>query len=90
MHHSDRVCARPADPAHAWPLLRTHTAVDVVVKHENHTPIDAFKVRGRLVSFDRMKRDRLQRRRVAVIVSGQNIDRSLMQTVLTGGTPRVA
>jgi hypothetical protein len=35
------------------------------------------------------ERDRLQGRRAAVIVSGQNIDRPWMQTVLAGGTPRV-
>ena len=33
------------------------------------------------------ERDRLQGRRVAVILTGQNIDRSWMQTVLAGGTP---
>ena len=31
---------------------------DVVVKHENHTPIGAFKVRGGLVYVDRLKRER--------------------------------
>ncbi len=31
-----------------------------VVKHENHTPIGAFKVRGGLVYVDRMKRERSQ------------------------------
>jgi threonine dehydratase len=36
------------------------------------------------------ERERLQGRRAAVIVSGQNIDRPWMQTVLAGGTPRVA
>ncbi len=30
----------------------------VVVKHENHTPIGAFKVRGGLVYLDRLKRER--------------------------------
>ena len=34
--------------------LGTH----VVVKHENHTPIGAFKVRGGLVYLDRLKRER--------------------------------
>jgi len=33
------------------------------------------------------ERDRLQGRRVAVIVSGQNIDRPWLATVLAGGTP---
>jgi threonine dehydratase len=48
----------PPTPQYAWPLLRSHTGVDVVVKHENHTPIGAFKVRGGLVYFDRLKRER--------------------------------
>ena len=34
--------------------LGTH----VVVKHENHTPAGAFKVRGGLVYLDRLKRER--------------------------------
>src|SRR5436189_1268267 len=50
----------PATPQYAWPLLRTHTGVEVVVKHENHTPIGAFKVRGGLVYLDRLKRKRPQ------------------------------
>jgi len=35
------------------------------------------------------ERDRMQGRRAAVILTGQNIDRCLMATVLAGGTPRV-
>ena len=35
------------------------------------------------------ERELLQGRRVAVIVSGQNIDRAWMQIVLAGGTPQV-
>jgi threonine dehydratase len=50
--------AVPATPQYAWPLLRAATGVDVVVKHENHTPIGAFKVRGGLVYIDRLKRAR--------------------------------
>jgi threonine dehydratase len=34
------------------------------------------------------ERNRLEGRRVAVILTGQNIDRAWMQTVLAGGTPR--
>jgi len=33
------------------------------------------------------ERERLQGSRAAVILSGQNIDRAWMQTVLAGGTP---
>jgi threonine dehydratase len=35
------------------------------------------------------ERGRLQGRRAAVILTGQNIDRTWMQTVLAGGTPKV-
>jgi len=48
--------AVPATPAHAWPLLAERLGTGVVVKHENHTPIGAFKVRGGLVYLDRLKR----------------------------------
>lgn len=48
----------PPTPAYAWPLLKARTGVDVVVKHENHTPTGAFKVRGGITYFDRLKRER--------------------------------
>ncbi|HEV7411235.1 MAG TPA: threonine dehydratase [Bradyrhizobium sp.] len=50
--------AVPPTPAHAWPLLSERLSAAVVVKHENHTPTGAFKVRGGLVYLDRMKRER--------------------------------
>src|ERR1700692_4505236 len=50
--------AMPPTPAHAWPLLSERLCADVIVKHENHTPIGAFKVRGGLVYVDRLKRER--------------------------------
>jgi threonine dehydratase len=45
-------------PQYAWPRLKARTGVEVWVKHENHTPIGAFKVRGGLVYFDRLRRER--------------------------------
>jgi threonine dehydratase len=45
-------------PAHAWPLLSQRLGTSVVIKHENHTPTAAFKVRGGLVYVDRMRRER--------------------------------
>jgi threonine dehydratase len=50
--------AMPPTPAHAWPLLSQRLGASVIVKHENHTPIGAFKVRGGLVYVDRLKRER--------------------------------
>src|SRR6478672_6744762 len=50
--------AMPPTPAYAWPLLSERLGATVIVKHENHTPIGAFKVRGGLVYVDRLKRER--------------------------------
>src|SRR6476620_9166960 len=50
--------AMPPTPAYAWPLLSERLGATVIVKHENHTPIGAFKVRGGLVCVDRLKRER--------------------------------
>jgi threonine dehydratase len=38
--------------------LAQRLGATVIVKHENHTPTGAFKVRGGLVYFDRLKRER--------------------------------
>jgi threonine dehydratase len=42
----------PPTPQYAWPLLRERLGFTVWVKHENHTPAGAFKVRGGLTYFD--------------------------------------
>ena len=47
----------PPTPQYAWPLLAEATGAEVWVKHENHTPTGAFKVRGGLVFVDRHVRD---------------------------------
>jgi threonine dehydratase len=39
----------PATAQHAWPLLAERVGCKVWVKHENHAPTGAFKVRGGLV-----------------------------------------
>ena len=50
--------AMPPTSAHAWPLLAERLGASVVVKHENHTPVGAFKVRGGLIYLARLKRER--------------------------------
>ena len=47
--------AMPATPQYAWPLLAKRSGSEVWVKHENHTPTGAFKVRGGLVYMERLK-----------------------------------
>ena len=40
-----------------WPLLARRTGTDLWVKHENHLPTGAFKVRGGIVFADRQCRE---------------------------------
>jgi threonine dehydratase len=56
--HGVVAAAMPPTPAYLWPLLSERLGASVIVKHENHTPTGAFKVRGGLVYFDRLKRER--------------------------------
>jgi threonine dehydratase len=50
--------AFPPTAAFAWPLLGQRAGAEVWVKHENHTPVGAFKVRGGLTYMDRLRRHR--------------------------------
>jgi threonine dehydratase len=47
----------PATPQYAWPLLARRLGMTVWVKHENHTPAGAFKVRGGLTYFENLAAD---------------------------------
>jgi threonine dehydratase len=44
-------------PEIAWPLLAERLGTRVVVKHENATPIGAFKVRGGITYMDALRRE---------------------------------
>ncbi len=44
----------PPTPQYRWPLLDARVGASVWVKHENHTPTGAFKVRGGLVYVDEL------------------------------------
>jgi threonine dehydratase len=46
----------PPTPQYAWPKLATRAGCEVWVKHENHTPAGAFKVRGGLIYIDELVR----------------------------------
>ena len=46
----------PPTPQYAWPLLARRLGTEVWVKHENHTPTGAFKVRGGLVYLEGLAR----------------------------------
>lgn len=63
--------AMPPTPQYAWPLLAGETQCECWVKHENHTPIGAFKVRGGLVHM-RLRKERGQSNGVITATRGNH------------------
>ncbi len=49
--------AMPATPQYAWPLLNRRLGTEAWIKHENHTPVGAFKVRGALLYANWLKQN---------------------------------
>jgi threonine dehydratase len=45
----------PPTPQNSWPLLNERLDAETWMKHENHTPVGAFKLRGALVYCDWLK-----------------------------------
>jgi threonine dehydratase len=76
----------PPTPQYAWPLLAARTGAEVWVKHENHTPTGAFKVRGGLTYFDRLRRERPDARGVISATRG-NHGQSLAFAGARAGVP---
>jgi len=45
----------PPTPQICWPLVSARAGAEVWIKHENHTPVGAFKLRGGLVYMERLR-----------------------------------
>jgi len=45
----------PPTPQYSWPLMNHRAGTEVWVKHENHSPVGAFKLRGATVYMDSLK-----------------------------------
>ena len=43
-------------PQYGWPLIHQRLGTEAWIKHENHSPIGAFKLRGALVYIDWLKK----------------------------------
>jgi len=59
-------------PQQRWPLVDARTGAEVWVKHENHTPVGAFKIRGGLVYFDELRRSHPDVRGVIAATRGNH------------------
>ncbi len=47
----------PPTPTYTWPLLNARAGAEVWLKHENHSPVGAFKLRTATVYIDWLKRE---------------------------------
>jgi threonine dehydratase len=59
-------------PQYCWPLLSRRVGAELWVKHENHTPIGAFKIRGGLVYLDEIRRSQRDLRGVVTATTGNH------------------
>ncbi|WP_343203741.1 threonine dehydratase [Brevifollis gellanilyticus] len=59
-------------PAYRWPLLEAELGCEVWLKHENHTPVGAFKIRGGLVYMDELKRQNPEVKGVIAATTGNH------------------
>jgi len=62
----------PPTPQYCWPLLSRRLGAELWVKHENHTPIGAFKIRGGLVYLDAVRREQPRLRGVVTATTGNH------------------
>jgi threonine dehydratase len=62
----------PPTPQYCWPLLSRRIGAEVWIKHENHTPIGAFKLRGGLVYLDHVRRTEPELRGVVTATRGNH------------------
>jgi len=47
----------PATPQYIWPQINERAGAEVWIKHENHNPVGAFKIRGGIVYMDWLRRE---------------------------------
>ncbi|BBH33824.1 threonine dehydratase [Pseudomonas sp. St290] len=62
----------PATAQYAWPLLAERLGCTVWVKHENHTPIGAFKVRGGVTFVHWLKREHPEAKGIVTATRGNH------------------
>lgn len=59
-------------PTYRWPLLEEGLGCELWLKHENHTPVGAFKIRGGLVYMNELKQHEPEVRGVIAATTGNH------------------
>ena len=76
----------PSTPQYCWPLLCERAGAEVWVKHENHGPIGAFKLRGGLTYMRELKRAQPGVAGVIAVRPNEHIPGRNPDAVLTKGS----
>jgi threonine dehydratase len=59
-------------PQYSWPLVNQRLGIEAWIKHENHTPVGAFKLRGALVYMDWIKQSQPEVKGVVAATRGNH------------------
>lgn len=62
----------PPTPQYSWPLINRRLGAEVWVKHENHTPVGAFKIRGAMLYMEWLTRTQPELRGVIAATRGNH------------------
>jgi threonine dehydratase len=74
IHDAQSVVYRymPPTPQYTWPLINSRVGTEAWIKHENHTRVGAFKLRGALVYLDWLKQTEPDLRGVVAATRGNH------------------
>lgn len=59
-------------PQYVWPLLSKRTGCEIWIKHENHAPTGAFKVRGGIIYMDELAKKNLGLKGIIAATKGNH------------------
>ena len=79
----------PPTPQFAWPLLGQRLGAEVWVKHENHTPTGAFKIRGGITFIDWLRRTHPAVRGIVTATRGNHGQAQARAAVAAGLTAKI-
>ncbi len=82
-HHLVRQHMTPT-PQYAWPQLAARVGAEVWVKHENHSPTGAFKIRGAITFIDWLTRAHPEAKGICTATRGNHGQGQARQALAAG------
>jgi threonine dehydratase len=91
IEEAQRIIARhmPPTPQYVWPLLNDAVGTTVWVKHENHTPTGAFKLRGALTFMAWLRKEHPEARGIVTATRGNHGQGQALAATRTGLVAKV-